>query len=37
MAGDTPYSRWIDLLKRYAHIEEHDDPRTVRAKATDRC
>ena len=24
----------IDLLKRYAHIEECDDPRTVRAKVT---
>ena len=24
----------IDLLKRYAHVEAHDDPRTVRAKVT---
>jgi class 3 adenylate cyclase/tetratricopeptide (TPR) repeat protein len=30
----TPYSPVIDLLKRYAHVEEHDDPRTVRAKVT---
>ena len=30
----TPYYPVIDLLKRYAHVEEHDDPRTVRAKAT---
>src|SRR5713101_7558841 len=29
----TPYFPVIDLLKRYAHVEEHDDPRTVRAKA----
>src|SRR4029450_9611230 len=28
----TPYFPVIDLLKRYAHVEAHDDPRTVRAK-----
>ena len=30
----TPYFPVIDLLKRYAHVEDHDDPRTVRAKVT---
>jgi class 3 adenylate cyclase/tetratricopeptide (TPR) repeat protein len=30
----TPYFPVIDLLKRYCHLEEHDDPRTVRAKVT---
>jgi tetratricopeptide (TPR) repeat protein len=30
----TPYFPIIDLLKRYTHVEEHDDPRTVRAKVT---
>ena len=30
----TPYFPIIDLLKRYAHIEEGDDARTVRAKVT---
>jgi class 3 adenylate cyclase/tetratricopeptide (TPR) repeat protein len=30
----TPYFPVMDLLKRYAHIEEPDDPRTVRAKMT---
>jgi class 3 adenylate cyclase/tetratricopeptide (TPR) repeat protein len=30
----TPYFPVIDLLKRYAHAEEHDDLRTVRAKVT---
>jgi class 3 adenylate cyclase/tetratricopeptide (TPR) repeat protein len=30
----TPYFPVIDLLKRYAHVEEHDDIRTVRAKVT---
>jgi class 3 adenylate cyclase/tetratricopeptide (TPR) repeat protein len=30
----TPYFPVIDLLKRYAHVEEPDDPRTVRAKVT---
>src|SRR5262249_29651180 len=28
----TPYFPVIDLLKRYCHIEEHDDSRTIRAK-----
>ena len=30
----TPYFPVIDLLKRYGHIEERDDPRTIRAKVT---
>jgi class 3 adenylate cyclase/tetratricopeptide (TPR) repeat protein len=30
----TPYFPVIDLLKRYCHLEEADDPRTVRAKVT---
>lgn len=30
----TPYFPVIDLLRRYAHIAEHDDPRTIRAKVT---
>jgi predicted ATPase len=30
----TPYGPVVDLLKRYCHIEERDDPRTVRAKVT---
>ncbi|HSF30861.1 MAG TPA: adenylate/guanylate cyclase domain-containing protein [Candidatus Tectomicrobia bacterium] len=30
----TPYFPVIDLLKRYAHVEEHDDARTMRAKVT---
>ena len=30
----TPYFPIIDVLKRYAHVEEHDDSRTVRAKTT---
>ncbi len=30
----TPYFPVIDLLKRYCHVEERDDPRTVRAKVT---
>jgi class 3 adenylate cyclase/tetratricopeptide (TPR) repeat protein len=30
----TPYFPVIDLLKRYAQVEAHDDPRTVRAKVT---
>jgi hypothetical protein len=30
----TPYFPVIDLLKRYSHVEEHDDARTVRAKIT---
>jgi predicted ATPase/class 3 adenylate cyclase len=30
----SPYFPLIDLLKRYAHVEEQDDPRTIRAKVT---
>jgi tetratricopeptide (TPR) repeat protein len=30
----TPYFPVIDLLQRYVHIEDHDDPRTRRAKVT---
>jgi class 3 adenylate cyclase/tetratricopeptide (TPR) repeat protein len=30
----TPYFPVIDLLKRYAHVEDHDDLRTIRAKVT---
>jgi tetratricopeptide (TPR) repeat protein len=30
----TPYFPVIDLLKRYAHVEEGDDARTMRAKVT---
>jgi class 3 adenylate cyclase/tetratricopeptide (TPR) repeat protein len=30
----TPYFPVIDLLKRYGHIEDHDDLRTIRAKVT---
>jgi tetratricopeptide (TPR) repeat protein/ABC-type thiamine transport system ATPase subunit len=30
----TPYFPVLDLLKRYCHLEEADDPRTVRAKVT---
>jgi class 3 adenylate cyclase len=30
----TPYVPAIDLLRRYAHVEEHDDARTIRAKVT---
>jgi class 3 adenylate cyclase len=30
----TPYFPVIDLLKRYAHVEDHDDTRTVRARVT---
>src|SRR5499427_1110802 len=30
----TPYFPVIDLLKRYSHIEDHDDTRTIRAKVT---
>jgi class 3 adenylate cyclase/tetratricopeptide (TPR) repeat protein len=30
----TPYFPVIDLFKRYAHVEEHDNPRTIRAKVT---
>ena len=30
----TPYFPVTDLLKRYCHLDEQDDPRTVRAKVT---
>jgi class 3 adenylate cyclase/tetratricopeptide (TPR) repeat protein len=30
----TPYFPVVDLLKRYGHIEDGDDPRTIRAKLT---
>jgi len=30
----TPYFPVIDLLKRYGHIEDQDDTRTIRAKLT---
>ena len=30
----TPYFPVIDLLKRYSHVEEHDEARTIRAKVT---
>src|SRR5262245_50448556 len=30
----TPYFPVIDLLKRYTHVEEHDDTHTIRAKVT---
>src|SRR5215510_7928784 len=30
----TPYFLVIDLLKRYAHVEDTDDARTIRAKVT---
>ncbi len=30
----TPYFPVIDLLKRYSHVDEHDDTRTIRAKVT---
>jgi class 3 adenylate cyclase/tetratricopeptide (TPR) repeat protein len=30
----TPYFPIVDLLRRYCHMEEHDDPRTIRAKVT---
>jgi class 3 adenylate cyclase/tetratricopeptide (TPR) repeat protein len=30
----TPYFPVLDLLKRYAHVDEHDDIRTIRAKVT---
>jgi class 3 adenylate cyclase/tetratricopeptide (TPR) repeat protein len=31
----TPYFPVVDLLKRYLHIEEGDEPHTVRAKVTE--
>ena len=30
----TPYFPVIELLKRYCHLEDHDDHRTMRAKVT---
>jgi predicted ATPase len=30
----TPYVPVLDLLKRYCHLDERDDPRTIRAKVT---
>src|SRR4029450_8652072 len=30
----TPYFPVIDLLKRYSHVDERDDPHTIRAKVT---
>jgi class 3 adenylate cyclase len=30
----TPYFPVIDLLRRYSHVEEHDDTRIIRAKVT---
>jgi class 3 adenylate cyclase/tetratricopeptide (TPR) repeat protein len=30
----TPYLPVIELLKRYCHLEDHDDHRTIRAKVT---
>jgi predicted ATPase len=30
----TPYFPVIDLLKRYTHVDDHDDTRTIRAKVT---
>src|SRR5712691_801482 len=30
----TPYFPVLDLLRRYAHVDERDDPRTLRAKVT---
>jgi class 3 adenylate cyclase/tetratricopeptide (TPR) repeat protein len=30
----TPYFPIVDLLKRYSHVEERDDTRTIRAKVT---
>jgi len=30
----SPYFPVMDLLRRYSHVEEHDDTRTIRAKVT---
>jgi class 3 adenylate cyclase len=30
----TPYFPVLDLLRRYAHVDERDDPRTIQAKVT---
>jgi tetratricopeptide (TPR) repeat protein len=32
----TPYFPVMDLLKRYTHVEDTDDARTIRAKVTDQ-
>jgi predicted ATPase len=32
----TPYFPVLDLLKRYAHVEDTDDARTIRAKVADQ-
>src|SRR4030095_14656379 len=32
--SSTPYFPVMDLLKRYAHVEDTDDARTIRAKVT---
>src|SRR5437762_3781516 len=34
MSRATPYFPVVDLLKRYAHVEDADEPRTIRAKVT---
>ena len=33
----TPYFPVIDLLRRYGHVDDGDDTRTIQAKVTDRC
>jgi len=33
----TPYFPVLDLLRRYCHVEDQDEARTVRAKVTARC
>ena len=30
----TPYFPVLELLRHYSHVEEHDEPRTIRAKIT---
>jgi class 3 adenylate cyclase len=30
----TPYFPMVDMLKRYTHVEDGDEPRTIRAKVT---
>jgi class 3 adenylate cyclase/tetratricopeptide (TPR) repeat protein len=32
----TPYFPALDLLRRYCHLEEHDDARTIQAKVTEQ-
>jgi tetratricopeptide (TPR) repeat protein len=32
----TPYFPILDLLRRYYHLEEHDDARTIQAKVTEQ-